>query len=480
MAFEEGGEAGPEAQYPSPARAWTVAGLLTAAYFLSFVDRSIIFLLVEPIKADIGATDFQMGLLAGLAFSLFYCIAALPLGRLADRTNRVVLVSSGIALWSAMTIACGLSRNYAQLFLSRMGVGIGEASIGPSAVSLIGDYFPPEKSARPTAMLSAGSVIGGACAFFIGGLVLGWATENGVPPLPLIGDVEPWQFTFIVCGLPGLILAPIILYFVKEPIRRNVLKGENKSLFIPFLKRRWKTYLGFFVGFGLLLSIGYAFSAWFPTMLQRIYGWPPAQIGTAIGVVSLVFGLLGPILATTVVDGLTKRGRDDALLLASIFFAACCSGSVIVGLLIPEPWPSFLISSLAIVFMAAMAAIAYMAIQVLAPNQFRAQLTAVSILASSIFGSTIGPALTGMFTDFVFRDEMMIKWSLIATTVVMTPIILGLFLWCRSSFIASIHDSRAWRSTSEASKADSIQPDGYGSSAVQMKTTARIKEKGDA
>ena len=198
------------------------------AYTNSFIDRQILTLLVEPIREDLGITDTQISLLAGLAFSVFYTVMGLPLARLADQSNRKRIITFGITGWSFMTAMCGAAQNFWQLFLARIGVGVGEATLSPAAFSIISDYFPKDRIARAFSVYSMGVYFGVGLAMMIGGLVI-QAVSNAPPvDLPAIGRVRSWQLTFFIVGMLGLPIL-LLLFTIREPLRRGTAKASSNS-----------------------------------------------------------------------------------------------------------------------------------------------------------------------------------------------------------------------------------------------------------
>src|SRR5215211_5283997 len=185
-----------EEAYPNPRYAWYVVGVLAFVYIFSFIDRQILNLLVRPIRRDLGISDTQMSLLMGFAFALFYTFFGIPLGRLADSRSRRTLIALGFAFWSMFTAACGLAKNFAQLMLMRMGVGVGEAALSPAAYSMITDYFPPKRRATAISIYSTGIYIGSGLALIIGGLVARFAAAQELWNLPVVGETRPWQVVF--------------------------------------------------------------------------------------------------------------------------------------------------------------------------------------------------------------------------------------------------------------------------------------------
>lgn len=197
--------------YPSSARAWATVAILMVAYVLSFVDRQILNLLVEPIRRDLAINDTQMSLLMGLSFALFYTVCGIPLGRVADTRSRRWLIAVGILFWSAATAACGMAKMYWQFLLCRIGVGVGEAALSPAAYSLIADSFPAERRATAISVYSMGVYLGSGLAFLVGGLVIQFASAQGDVTLPVLGEVRPWQLIFLILGVAGVFFTLLML-----------------------------------------------------------------------------------------------------------------------------------------------------------------------------------------------------------------------------------------------------------------------------
>ena len=200
--------------------AWVMVSLMMVAYIFSFVDRYILGLLIEPIKADLNLSDTQIGLLLGPAFAIFYATMGLPLGYMADRFKRISIVSIGIFVWSLATAASGFAQNFWHLFTARMMVGVGEATLSPCALSIINDSFPAEKRGRPIGFYTMGMSIGPACAYLAGAAVLTWTNNAGLISIPIVGELAPWQLAFILVGLPGIVLA-ILVSLRKETQKTN-------------------------------------------------------------------------------------------------------------------------------------------------------------------------------------------------------------------------------------------------------------------
>ncbi|MEL6485947.1 MAG: MFS transporter [Pseudomonadota bacterium] len=225
----------PAAEKPVPAYSWYALSVLVLVYVLNFIDRNIISILAEDIKADLGLRDDQIGFLYGTAFGVFYALFGIPLGKLADSWHRVRLMSAGLAIWSAFTALSGFARNFAMLSVARIGVGVGEATASPSAYSLISDWFPKSMRATALAIYSSGLYIGGGISLLIGGAIVErWnAAYPTDAPLGLAG----WQAAFIIVGLPGLLLS-MLVFTLREPLR-----GESEGIVTPPSKHPFRGFL---------------------------------------------------------------------------------------------------------------------------------------------------------------------------------------------------------------------------------------------
>jgi len=243
--------------YPTLKAGWYAVFILLLAYILSFVDRIIMSLLVIPIQQDLGTSDAQMGLLMGFAFALFYTAIGVPIARLSDVKSRKIIVSVGIFLWSLMTAACGLAKSFFQLFLARIGVGVGEAALSPAAYSMITDFFPEEKLGRAISVYQSGGLFGGGLAFIIGGAVVSFIIGSKAISLPLIGFLQPWQIAFIVVSIPGILMA-LLMLTVTEPKRKGMGQDLAQSVSVKdavaFMFKNWKVYFSVFIGFAILAS----------------------------------------------------------------------------------------------------------------------------------------------------------------------------------------------------------------------------------
>ena len=389
-----------KAPYPRPARAWYMVALLTLAYFISYIDRTVIGLLVEPIKADLGLTDGQMGLLLGLAFGIFYATMGLPLGWLADRARRVSLVSCAIALWSGATALCGLASNYLQLFLLRMSVGVGEAALSPCTMSMVADSFPKEKRGKAIAVYSTALSLGTAFAYYGIGALL--AALRGVEVLhwPLVGAIRPWQAVFIIVGLPGLLLS-LVMLTVREPVRRDVKQGVSTAPWHMFrhLLSRWSTFLTFVLPFCLMTTVAYT-HFWMAPVFSRTWGMDTPEFAQIKAVVTLVCAPGTVFAAGALSDYLVRRGHDIAPLLIAVAGAFIFVPTGVLIALMPNTTSAFIVMGLSLMGIATTTATGLTALLMITPAQFRGQISAVYYMAISITGLLLGPSTVGWLSDW--------------------------------------------------------------------------------
>ncbi|MDN5513783.1 MAG: MFS transporter [Pseudomonas sp.] len=403
--------------YPSSARAWATVAILMVAYVLSFVDRQILNLLVEPIRRDLAINDTQMSLLMGLSFALFYTVCGIPLGRVADTRSRRGLIAVGILFWSAATAACGMAKMYWQFLLCRIGVGVGEAALSPAAYSLIADSFPAERRATAISVYSMGVYLGSGLAFLVGGLVIQFASAQGDVTLPVLGEVRPWQLIFLILGVAG-VLFTLLMLAVKEPARR----GAGAGVAVPlsevgrYIRANRRTVLLHNFGFAGLAFAGYGSAAWVPTFYIRTYGWDAGQVGIVYGSIVAVFGCLGIVFGGRLADWMAKRGRSDANMRVGLYAALGALPMVVLFPLMDSAfWASVLMAPT--VFCLSMPfGVAPAAIQEIMPNSMRGQASAIYLFVITLIGLGVGPTAVALVTDFVFADDASLRYSLLIVT----------------------------------------------------------------
>jgi len=302
-------------KYPASRYAWFMVLMLTVAYIFSYIDRYILGLLVEPIKADLGLTDTQIGLLMGPAFGIVYATMGLPIGWLADHKRRTFIVAAGVGLWSMATAATGFAKSFLHVFMARMGVGIGEAALNPCTMSMISDSFPPERRGKPIAFYTAALSLGAGIASLIAAGVLTWAKT--VPQIEMgpLGVLAPWQFIFIIMGTPGIFLA-IVFLFLKEPKRiqnknKQMLEEAGLLTMFKYVVSRGPAFFGIFALQSSLLVVAYS-QGWLAATFERTWDWAPEQYVFVNAIILLAVGPATVNFAGWLSDWLFKRGRRDA------------------------------------------------------------------------------------------------------------------------------------------------------------------------
>ena len=378
--------------------------ILTITYVFNFVDRQLLAILLEPIKNEFGVSDTAMGLLYGLAFSLFYATLAIPIARLADRSNRRNILAVAAGLWSIMTVACGFAMNFWQMLAMRIGVAVGEAGGVPPSQSMVNDLYPPEQRARAMAVFSSATFIGTIVAM-VGGAYI--AQKYG------------WRMTFLVVGAPGVLLALIIRFTIAEPKRgawdepskQPELKQEQLGLIETF-KSMWHTpslrYL--ILGCASAGLGGYALGYWAPAFMMRVHGVSIMQAGIMIGGLGAVAGLTGSIFGAWLCDRFAKNNRNWLLYIPAISLIISMP-MLVFFLMFPEnstfTLGEHIIPTTIIIYCVASfigswwAAPTYVAVQELvAPNQ-RTLACAILLFTMNLIGFGLGPLFVGIFSDLL-------------------------------------------------------------------------------
>jgi MFS family permease len=396
--------------------------VLMLAALVAILDRQILSLLVEPIRASLGLTDVQIGILQGAAFVLFYTLLGFPVGWLMDRTHRLRLVAAGIALWSLGTVGCGLAGSYEAMFAARALVGAGEAVVSPAAVSLIGDYFAPSR--RPVAMSVHGTaaMFGTGLSLVAGGALM--AAARGLEPIlvPGLPPIEGWRFVFIACALPGIVVAAL-MFTAREPLRRDDGPSAARTSLGPFLAtgRTWMaTHFG---AVCLIAVVAFAFMNWAPAFLVRRHGWQAQDVGYVIGVMFLVAGPLGILAGGLVTQRLLRRGVQDAALRV-LRVGALCMAAIIATLGLPwGPASVLLPAGLAIFCISLTPTVSVIAMQHATPGHLRGRMAAIYFITTNLVGSSLGPLATAALTQYVYEDPRDLGLSLATLALVGGPLI---------------------------------------------------------
>ncbi|HSD74856.1 MAG TPA: MFS transporter [Steroidobacteraceae bacterium] len=398
--------------------AWYVVLLLTLTLVVSYVDRFLPSLLVAPIKDDLNLTDFQIGLLLGPAFGLFYVFVGVPIGWLADRYSRRTILSVGIGLWCAMTAAAGFARSFLPLFTARLGVGLGEATVAPCSISLISDYFPRARRAKAISIFMAGTFLGAGSAFLFGGPIV-HAIEQ-LPPLVFPGfcEMRPWQITFLLVGVPGFLLSGL-MFTIREPARQDQVRrglladaAGHTSLgaALGYVRPRWRAFGALFVGSAAIVTMG-SLAFWNVALFGRTWGWNVREVGIATGTLFFVGGPVGTLLGIRLMNRWLAAGRRDATLRALWVGLVLAAAGFALYPAMPSAWLAVLMLLLAFIGQAAAGAAGPASIALIAPGQMKSQAVAIYYLFIGVFGQLLGPPPVGLMTD-LFGDSGKLRYAM--------------------------------------------------------------------
>ena len=371
--------------------------ILVVVYTFNFIDRQILSILMEAIKLDLGLSDTQLGLLSGFAFAMFYATLGIPIARWADRRNRRNLIALALAVWSAMTAISGLALNFWHLLLARIGVGIGEAGCSPPAHAMISDYYPPEQRASALGIYSLGIPLGILFGFVAGG----WMNE-------FFG----WRQAFFVVGIPGLLLALIVRFTVREP-PRGMAEGRQDTGAYPsatatfaYLWRK-RTFRHMAFGGALTAFVGYGFVSWIPVFFIRVHGMQTGELGTWLGLILGIPGAIGIAWGGFLADRLGARDTRWYLWLSAVALAGILPFSILL-LFLPNPYWALLLMIVPIMFGNFYQATTFSQTQGLVELRLRAVAAAVLLFILNIIGLGLGPFAVGFLTDLLtgrFGDE---------------------------------------------------------------------------
>mgnify|MGYP001969072610 FL=1 len=442
---ERGGTISEAIPYPDRRYAWFVVFVLIIASLIAFIDRQVVAIVVDPMKEDLGVGDTEIGWLYGM-FALFYAVAAVPIATLADSKSRKHIIAIGIFLWSLMTIACGLTRNFWQILFARIWVGVGEATLSPSTTSLIGDYFPRRDIPLALSIFQTGPIIGTGIAFIIGGVVLDLVQQAEPLVLPGFGELKPWQQTFVYVGIPGLFLAALFL-LIREPTRRPLPSSDEGTVSAQslgdFYREHAATIFFHHAGFISLVLTGYAFVFWSVSFLVRVHGMQAAEASQYFGWIFVVFGPLGPLLVAWIAKSLSERGHADANMTAGMIGGILTVPTVLLLQVAPSATWALILYGPALLAVNSPFGIASGALPVITPPHLRARVAAIYMLTGA-FGMLFGPPLAGAFNEFVFPGPDGVSYSMITMTTIFG--IVGVaFLWTgRQHYAASMKSAEAW------------------------------------
>lgn len=401
-----------------------VLTILCTVYGLNFLDRQVLNILIDPIEAAFHTTDTQMGLLTGFGFAIFYVLFGIPIARWADRGSRRLILTLGVGIWSLMTALSGLAQGYWQLFAARIGVAIGETGGTPTSHSLISDYFPRTTRARAMGIFETSVYVGVLLGYAIGG----WVSQN-----------YGWRAAFFVAGIPGLCVAALVYFTVREPARglsdTKQTDRETTSLMecLRFMARQ-RSLLFVVTGIVLVAVANFGFSTWTPSFLQRVHHMDSTDIGLSLGVINGTAGVLGTLLGGFVVARLPAEKLRWHVLLPSLVTIGAAP-ALFAFLMAPSDALALSAYWIANLLLGFHLGPCFAMVQSLSKVRMRSLASALANLLCSIIGAGVAPALIGM-TDDLLRPRfgiVSVRYSLLIAAV--APILAAVSFWCASLFL---------------------------------------------
>jgi MFS family permease len=446
--------------FPAPRVAWYATGILAVLIWLSVLDRFIITLLVGPIKRDLGISDVQFGVLNGLVFTITYVVLGLVFGVMADRRKRRGLIFLGVMIWSLATAACGLARVYWQLLVARVGVGAGEAALGPCASSMLADLFARERLTFAVAVYNLGSMVGAGMAYIIGGQIVELVSHTANFSLPLLGAVRSWQAVFLIVGVPGALLS-LIVFTIPEPVRRGVRNATSltrsglatyRELW-AFIRSRWRFFLYHYLSFGFAAMVLVGCGSWYAPHLGRTFHWGAAHIGLGIGLSVGAGSILGSLFSARMADSMFRRGRRDAQLRWYMYCVIIAIPVGVVAMTSSSAWVFLGLVCCQVGLLSSLPSLSMTALNIVTPNELRGTGIAVYALITGTIGAGGGPVVIAAVSDYIYKDEKAIGLAMATVIAVCLPIaalFLGLAL---RPMREAVQQAEQWANTAAPSVA---------------------------
>lgn len=436
----------PQAQapgWPAPRVAWTTTILLAIGYVFSYVDRQVISILAPLVKADLRLTDVELSLLLGPSFAIPFAAFGLLMGWLADRTVRTRMIVAAMSFWSIMTALCGMTSSFTALFLCRVGVGVGEAAMNPAAVSIISDQFHPVMRPRALSLYNLGTTVGIVAAY----LLIGSLIPTHDVTVPLLGSLRSWQFVFVLLGLPGILYA-LVLLSMREPVRRNLMRGTAAAATygdtLRFMWQRRAAFIPFFVGMALLALLVYGPASQTVLFMTRTFHWSIQKTAQWNGVVLLVSGVPGAIFGGWLASRLRAAGKPDGTLRAMLLAATGLVLPICLAYQMPTPALFWLFSGLQNFCVASSINLGSAAIADITPNQLRGKAVAIMGVILTMVGLGAGPSLIALITQHVVGDEQAIRHSISIFAAAGAPLTVVALAVARPAFRRVAAEAASW------------------------------------
>jgi len=427
-------EAAPPTEAPNW-RAWSIATLLAGCYTLSYFDRQTISILVAPIKLSLHLSDTQFGLLQGISFSLFYVAACLPLAWLSDRYRRSRVMSACVGGWSVMAMLCGFAGNFWQLLSARIGLAMGESGLPPAALATLSERFDPRRLATATSMFMLAPFIGGGLALAGGGALYAWIKSLDRASLPLLNRFEDWQVVFLLVGLPGLVVAALLLLIADKPSRTS--SGLGGFAVFAFYRREWRFAVVYSLTMGLVMTLMSGYVTWLPAALMRSNGIDEHTLGSLFGPIYLIAGSIGTLSAGLII---MYRGGPDpvrAVLRHMCIVLVALWPIAAFGLFASPLWLQLSLMGFALFLISSVTSLSSLTFQYVTPRHLRAQAIGLLSMVSALFGTGLGPVLAGVLSDHLTQARQPLSMSLSLIGGITVPMILILLL-----FVSRHHRAR--------------------------------------
>ncbi|NBC35357.1 MFS transporter [Novosphingobium sp. FSY-8] len=384
------------------ARAWAAVAVLCLAQVVAYVDRGILALVIDPVRADLGIGDVQIAVLQGFAFAVFYVSVGLPLGHLADRVNRRMLLAAGIVVWSAATIGCGLSRGFGDMFVGRLFIGVGEAVLGPCAVGIIAEMFLPERRGRPMALYVLGSMVAYGVGSTLCGMILQAVPAGFFAGWPVVDGLAAWRVAFVVLGACGLPVA-LLLWLVGDGSRSATLKAQAAPTgpIWPALAARAGVLVPLYLSAALFALGAAAITGWSAAMLTRQMGIAATAVGKELGLFQIAWALIGAGLAALIVDRVAARyGTAGKVTLAGIVALATLPSALAYAM--PGPLGAMVLAAQVMGASALYGTTMLSVISEIVPAQSRGLAVAFYAFVMTMIGGSLGPLAVAGLTARVF------------------------------------------------------------------------------
>jgi len=427
----------PEEKSQSGLYPWLLLCLLSLTYLLSSLDRIVINLLVEPIKADFGLTDTQISILQGPAFIAVFAIAIIPMGIFVDRMNRTRLLAIGLGFWSIATGLCGVAGSFVSLAFARAGVGLGESTLNPSGYSLISDAFDKKRLGLALGIFIMGGAVGAGLAFILGGVVIGEVSRHGDVTLPFLGVLRPWQLTFVILAVPGIILAAV-LSFLPNPARKKSPEAASDRPGEGMLKAFYRRNKGLLtlhhLAMGTSNMVQLGMISWIAALLGRVYGWESSDIGLVVGLMMLVALPAGLIGGGYVGDFLTRFGAHMRLLLCALSLLAGIAGAIFYPVM-ADPWLMIALFGVTTFLAAIPPGVGNAALHHVVPGEIRGRVSSIYYLVVLVIGMA-GPTVVALVSDYIFPSETGLRYALQTVIPLVMLVSALLFLACIAPYRA--------------------------------------------